>query len=199
MGDRRIAELAGVPRNSIKEILSGRPGRAPAEKLLGRNAEAILAVEPDPAPGTNVTACGTVRRLRALVAIGYTQSYLCERLGVLPGNGCRIFRGEQDFVTAATAHRVTELFTELSMTPGPSQRSRNHARKNRWAPPLAWDDDLIDDPNATPDLGQREKVTFTDRYLELRELGYRDYQIAQRWGIQQESLLRQLDRHGVTA
>jgi len=22
-----------------------------------------------------------------------------------------------------------------------------------WAPPLAWDDDTIDDPNATPDLG----------------------------------------------
>ena len=199
MGSRRIAELAGVARNNVREVLVGRVGRQPSSKMLRRNAEAILAVYPDPAPGALVNACGTIRRLRALVAIGYTQSDLCERIGVLPGNGCRIFRGEQDTVTTATAASVEDLFDALAMTPGYSDRARNHARKNGWAPPLAWDDDTIDNPNATPDLGQHEPVSWDERYLEYRELGFSDLEILSRLSVQPESMLRQLDRYGLPA
>lgn len=197
LGDRRIAELAGVARNNVREVLTGRPGRSRSERMLRRNADAILAVQADPAPGANVDACGTVRRLRALVAIGYTQSDLCERLGLLPGNGCQLFRGEREFVTAATAGRVAELYDDLAMTPGTSDRARRHATKHRWAPPLAWDDDLIDNPDARPDLGQHQSVSWGERYLEMRELGYSDLEILARLNIQAESMLRQLDRYGI--
>lgn len=197
MGDRRIAELAGVARNNVREVITGRPGRDRSAKMLRRNANKILAVQPDPAPGTRIDACGTVRRLRALVAIGYTQTDLCARLGLLPGNGCQLFRGQRRFVTAATANRVRQLYDKLAMTPGPSDRARNHARKHRWAPPLAWDDETIDDPNAKPDRGQHEPVAWGERYAEMRDLGFSDLEILGRLRIQPESMLRQLDRYGI--
>lgn len=197
MGYRRIADLAGVARNNVREVITGRPGRDRSAKLLRRNAEAILAVTPDPAPGTRVDACGTVRRLRALVAIGHTQNSLCQRLGVLPGNGCQIFRGQRTWVTAATAQRVAALYGELAMTPGPSGRARNHAALNGWAPPLAWDEDTIDNPSAGPEFGERRRVPFDERYSELRELGFSDDDIAARLGVKPESLERQLIRYGI--
>lgn len=200
LGDRRIAELAGIARNNVREVLTGRPGRGRSERLLRRNAEAILAVNPDPAPGTAVSSCGSVRRLRALVAIGWTQSALCDRLGVLPGNGCRIFRGEQDYVSQLTADRVKELYDQLSMRPGPSDRARSHAEKRNWAPPLAWDDETIDDPEARPEVGERRTVHWTEKYHELRHhVGLTDDEIAQRFGVEFASLQRQLDRYGITA
>ena len=197
MGDRRIAELAGTARNNVREVLRGRTGRGCSQKMLRRNADAILAVEPDIAPGARVDACGTVRRLRALVAIGWTQNELCARIGVMPTNGCQLFLGNRDYVVAATAKRVAEVFDELSMTPGPSQRSRNRARQNRWAPPLAWDDD-IDNPDATPNQGERRALKFDERFLELRELGYSDVEILRRWKVKPESLVRQMERYGIS-
>lgn len=200
LGDRRIAELAGVARNNVREVLTGRAGRGRSERLLRRNAEAILAVRPDPAPGTAVSSCGTVRRLRALVAIGWTQSTLCDRLGVLPGNGCRIFRGEQDYVSQLTAERVRKLYDELAMLPGPSDRARSHAKKRKWAPPLAWDDDTIDLPDAKPQNGISRTVHWTEKYAEMRDvLGLSQAEIAARLGVKYASLQRQLDRHGISA
>lgn len=200
MGTRRIADLAGVARNNVREVLTPRTGREPSAKMLRRNAEKILAVRPEPALGAAVDACGTVRRLRALVAIGWTQSELCRRLEMLPGNGCRIFRGEQTHVTAATAARAKQIYDELAMSTGPSDRARTHAKTRKWAPPLAWDDDDIDNPQARPDLGERKTVPWEEKYREMREvLGLTQEQIAARLGIERESLLRQLDRHGVAS
>ena len=197
MGDRRIAELAGVARNNVRDLLTGRRDRSPAQTLLRRNADKIMSVTADPAPGAHVDACGTIRRLRALVAIGHTQTALCSRLGVTPGNGCQLFRGERTWVTAATATKVADLYNQLAMTPGPSGRARRHAHTRGWAPPLAWDDDLIDNPNAQPDLGEKRSMKFDERFLELRDLGYTDLQIAAKLKVLPESLLRQLDRYSI--
>ena len=66
-----------------------------------------------------------------------------------------------------------------------------------WAPPLAWDEDSIDSPEAPPNPGRHETLTFRDRYLELRDCGYNDLFIAQRLNIRPESLGRQLLRHNM--
>jgi hypothetical protein len=73
-----------------------------------------------------------------------------------------------------TADAITRVYDELSMTvpqddeAGRSPRAgRIHDRQRRlaarrgWAPPLAWDDDTIDDPAATPATGARERAWST--------------------------------------
>ena len=141
---------------------------------------------------------GTERRLRALVAIGYMQSEIAREMGTHESWLSRLIGGYGRTVNAATVARVKEVYDRLAMTPGPSDRARRHAKAKGWPPPLAWDEDTIDDPAATPDVGRRETVTFEDRYTELRELGYHDLQIVSKLGIKPESLLRQLDRYGIT-
>lgn len=201
MGRRRIAELAGVADSSIQHLFTPRAGRsAPALYVKQETAERILAVQPEDiaaavAGGALVDGTGTARRLQALVAIGYTQAALAELIGFTPANSTELFRGHP--VRATTARKVAALYDQLSMTPGSSQRARTRADKLGWVPPLAWDDDTIDDPAAQPDTGLQRRVPFQEEYQELRELGYNDTAIADRMGIQLASLYRQLERHGI--
>ena len=202
MGRRRLAALSGVSDSVIHVLVNGRPerGTGPSKRIASRNAKAILAIPmPDTrtlAGGSRVDIIGTTRRLQALVAIGYTQNDLANRLGVTAANSTPLFHAEGQ-VLAATALKVAELYDRLSMTAGPSQAARDRASRLKWAPPLAWDDDTIDQPDAKPNRGQKQKVSFADRYLELRDLGFRDDEIADRFGVKPDSLERQLFRHGL--
>ncbi len=206
IGTRRIAELAGTSRNHITTLVNGRSGRGPSRTMKRDTAERILAIPvPDvthrvAAGHTVVPAVGTTRRLQALVAIGWTQSYLAHRIGWTPSNAARLFNPSRATqVQARTARRVEVLFGELQLTPGPSDRARRHARRKGWVPPLAWDEVQIDDPVARPDVPRQSRVDFVDRYLDLRDCGYSDLLIAQRLGIAPGSLLRQLGRYGLAA
>jgi hypothetical protein len=90
---------------------------------------------------------GTVRRLQALSAIGWGLVDLSAETGMAIAALGRLRAG-----THATHRRtrqtIAELYDRLSMTPGPSQRARDYAARAGWLPPLAWDDDDIDDPGA---------------------------------------------------
>lgn len=141
-------------------------------------------------------AVGTTRRLRALVAIGYSPADLQRHLGIGTAIGY-LLAGTRPTVNHTTATRVQTLYNELSMIPGPKQSARDLAVQRGWAPPLAWDEDSIDSPEATPNPGRHETLTFRDRYLELRDCGYNDLFIAQRLNIRPESLARQLLRHNM--
>ena len=147
-------------------------------------------------PRTDVT--GTTRRLRALTAIGYSQAQIAREMNARESWVSRLINQYGHQVNAETVARVTEVYNRLSMTPGPSDRARRHAREQGWAPPLAWDEDEIDDPAVKPHTGRDTRLPFTERYAEMRELGYNDLQIVGRWPIQPASLMRQLHRYGMT-
>lgn len=144
-----------------------------------------------------IDSTGTARRLQALVAIGYTQTYLWDRItgDAKRQNMAYVIRQQRPTVNAQTARKVAELYNKLSMTPGPSERARRKAAYYGWAPPLAWDEDEIDSPEAHPDRGIHAKPKFVERYTELRELGYSDFDILRKWQMQPRSLLRQLNRY----
>ena len=203
MGKRTLSKLSGVSVSVIHVLVNGRPerGTAPSRRIADNNARAILAVPmPDTsrlAAGCRVDITGTTRRLRALVAIGYTQADLAARLGITPANSTALFHA-QGRVLASTALKVVDLYDRLSMTSGPSQAARDRARRLKWAPPLAWDDEDIDDPAAKPDLGQRRPVYWDERYRELRHCGYSDLKIIDILGVQPGSMLRQMERYGIT-
>jgi hypothetical protein len=165
LGRRRIAALAGVSDSTVTGLLYGKPGRPPARRIRPETARKLLAVQAGPAAlaaKAPVTACGTHRRLQALIAIGHTQTSLATRLGMTPSNFGAMLRREQ--VTAATARAVRQLYDQLWDRPPTPQDprakaaatlARGYAAARGWAPPLAWDDDTLDDPAAKPAPGWR--------------------------------------------
>jgi transcriptional regulator with XRE-family HTH domain len=200
VGSRRVEQLSGVSRSVIQALMNGRSiyGNQPSKTISAENAQRILAVEVKPAAGCPVDITGTTRRLQALVAIGYTQADLAARVGITAANATELFRGNRS-VLLSTAIKVRGIYEELSMRPGPSDAARQRAKKLRWAPPLAWEEDTIDNPQAKPDLGERRAVKFDERFLEMRELGFSDLEILQRLNVKAESLMRQLERYGIPA
>lgn len=141
---------------------------------------------------------GTARRLRALMAIGYTQGQLAAELDTDQSRVSKLMLNSGARITTGTRDRVVELYDRLSMTPGPSQQARNRAQRKGWPPPLAWDDDVIDDPHGQPAKTHRQRwVPWDEKYKELRQLGYSDLQILDRLRIQPESMLRQLHRYSI--
>lgn len=161
MSRNQVSRVSGVKADQLDNLVRPRKDRGdqPARTVFSRTADRILAV-PVPvshqvwrtaADGQRVDPTGTARRLQALVAIGYTQRFLADRLGVLEANMPPIVNGQR-LVSAGVARRVAGLFDELQLTPGPSVRARNTATRRGWVSPLAWDEDTIDDPDAQPML-----------------------------------------------
>lgn len=198
MGLRRIAEAAGVDRKRLQVVLTGRPerGTPPQKRIRPAIAAAILAIQPTLdllGDRTVIDATGTRRRLQALVATGWSISKLADRLGWTPANLARLIKSERTIV--ATARAVRALYDELWNHAPPedthrdriaASRARNYARANGWVPPLAWDDDRIDDPDARPDLGaetSRTDALAEDVYELITRHGCTPEAAAQRLGI----------------
>lgn len=99
----------------------------------------------------HVDATGTHRRIRALMAIGHRLRDIAAELG-------RSYDAVDKWLLAGSVHRdtaraVADLYERRSGTPGPHKGRRTRSRRRGYAPPLAWDDVDIDDPDATPNLG----------------------------------------------
>lgn len=200
IGLPQITRLSGLSRMTVDHL--GDPGR---QRVSRRTAAAILAIpipesplDPNLADGAKVDSVGTVRRLRALSAAGWPRAYVAERLHLDPDAlplG-KLYQG-QTKVTASRARAVADLYRELEGTPGPDARSRRYAQKLGWVPPLAWDDGMIDDPDAEPDAGDVVVVSFVERYEDARNCGHSTERIAELLGVKPESLERQLFRYGI--
>lgn len=162
MGLRTIAARSGVDRKRLQAVLNGRPDRGtpPQKQIRPAHAAAVLAVEPtleNLAPATLISPLGTLRRVHALVAVGFPQRTLARQLGMLPTNfGAMLTR---DHVLVRRALTVRALYEDLwradpadhGATAAGISRAKRYAADRRWAPPGAWDDDAIDDPAAHPD------------------------------------------------
>lgn len=141
-----------------------------------------------------VPAVGTARRIRALMALGHTQTSLAIQVGVGHRQLSQVSRQEQ--VTSAMARRVAELYDQLMFTPGTSEFVRRFAKRNGWVPPLAWDD--IDDPNEVPDVGERNRraeiaedvAEKRERVAQLTRMGLSAGEIAERLGVTKRHVVR---------
>lgn len=110
--------------------------------------------------GLLVDSAGTVRRIRALACLGWSCQAVAEASGLRHLNAIHRLRERPPaHVMKLTADAVAEAYELLSMryppTAEPNQRRgvlrvQSLAKSRKWAPPLAWDDDTIDDPAATP-------------------------------------------------
>jgi len=110
---------------------------------------------------------GTVRRLQALSAIGWTQTQIAAELGTTRQTVCKAMSGRAEIGRRAggdrghrqnerdEALRGTALVRDLyeSLRDGPAHRVHGcdwRGRVSGWYPPTAWDECDIDEPTARP-------------------------------------------------
>jgi hypothetical protein len=202
-GIRRVAALAGVAAPTLTKITNGSKRRVRPEtetKIL-----AVQAGTDTIADGVHVDGTGTRRRLQALAALGWPITALAERVDVskVSLHSCLAGHG----TTARTARIVRDLYDSMwDQSPPESnrversiaQRSRIGAARKGWAPPMAWDDDTIDDPNAKPEgAGKafRGKLPHPDEVAWLHyELGETVQALAMRFSVEVDSVRQALHR-----
>lgn len=162
MGLKRIVAVSDVSQGQLWKLLYGSPrpdgSRTPSRRIKPTTQARILAVTLDLAPGAVVDHHGTTRRVQALVALGWSMAKIGAQIGVAGTNMHPLAFGERD-VTRQTADKVTALYARWSMRLPPedthrdkiaASRARNYAKARGWLPPLALDDDRIDDPGYDP-------------------------------------------------
>jgi transcriptional regulator with XRE-family HTH domain len=209
IGWKRVAMLAGLDHSVLWKLVYGdqkRFGR-PSKRIRPETERKILAVTAtldNVADGTPVDATGARRRLQALVAIGWSQSKLGARLGISPPNMTTTMRSGRMLVS--TVRAIHRLYEELWNTSPPEEshrdkiaasRSRRYAREHGWVPPMAWDDDTIDDPAAVPEGGEvsgsRQKLPDADELRFLLEYDSKAA-VANRFGVKVATIERALLR-----
>lgn len=136
---RAIAGHAGTSPTVVHRYAHGRVHRP--HPIL---ATAILRITPATIPTTTapdrgepfVPRIGTVRRIQALMAIGYSHTDLATH-GI---NSRSLIHQPGHWVTRTTHDRVADAYRHLSRRPGPTPRSVREARLRGYPGPLAWDD-----------------------------------------------------------
>jgi len=223
--NRKIAAAAGMSYpNLVQGIITGR-----CTQVRERTANKILAVPipdtvDDGLPRNMVPTTGTSRRMKALAAIGYGWEAQARFLGISRNSAWRTGNEYYRCVSRSRAREVADMYDKLSMLPAPdgeaSVKARNTAARHGWAPPLAWDDDTIDDPRAQPNLGAARGPALPDEAAvtlavegrrgdigrplnraekheavrRLRKLGWSSVRIGRHLGMSTDSVWKIVDR-----
>ena len=190
----RIAEAAGVPQPTVSRLVNRRWQRIhrdTAARLETVTRASIIALSP---PGAIVPALGTQRRIHALARLGWTFHQMADNDQALRKMIGDVSRGERQRITVASFLAVKAIYDRMSMEPGGSVQTISRATRNGWAPPLAWDDDTIDSPDATPDFGGADRGR-----RELYAAGLCDRAIASEEGVTRDAIRIWRKRHGLDA
>lgn len=166
IGLKQVSKLSGVSTGALSKIVFGlyaetgrgaerRHGegelvRGPSRRVLRTTADRIYAVRATPAnlgahrPDYERTPVARLH-LRALAALGWSQSRLADRLGMKGSNFTRLITGDQPMYREHV-DQVEALYAALSMTlPAPANRfeqggitrAKSYAKARGWLPPLA--------------------------------------------------------------
>ncbi|MEU6365715.1 hypothetical protein ABZ876_08160 [Streptomyces sp. NPDC046931] len=194
----RIARLAGLSHTTITAFLKAQPSRGRGRKryTTPETAAKILAVRP-------LTTAGTMRRIQALVAVGWTIRKIADRAGV--SARWIVELRPEIVVNVVSAEKIAAAYEQLrelkpqknGVWPGHAKRSRERARANRWPTPKYWADhmDDIDDPHFEPMYGVTRGETLAADARELFGYGVSVKQAADRLGVTKQHLQQALLRH----
>lgn len=146
-----------------------------------------------------VDATGTVRRIRALQALGWRFVDIEAAMGRTVKNtpNCTAVHNliGQRAVHISTAREVDAAYQALSMTLGPSKRLRAIGRKRGWVTPLAWDD--IDDPAEVPRDWRYTEPTRLELVADMLEQGANVTEVCRRLGITRDALWTWCSNNGL--
>jgi lambda repressor-like predicted transcriptional regulator len=194
MSFRAIALACGwSSRNALADALR-RPRVRPA------TLQRVLAVRPitDQRGDRYVDATGSRRRLQALSYLGHPARVIAAELGRLDRKTyLHIQSGRNRTIRARTADDIRRLYDRLWQVDGISERTRQHARRMGYVPPLAWDDDTIDDPAAKPAEWQRtgRQSLVAEDLAELLDMGETVAAIAARFNVSSDAVNQAMSRY----
>ncbi len=171
------------------------------DQARGRGQPASSASELSPSP------TGTRRRLRALAARAWSPEAIAREAGIPVSVIRRELDGRDDLLPGFDS-LVAAVYDRLWDRDPPSgtrsereaaQAAAERAVRSGWAPPMAWDDDLIDLPGAHPAEGCRPRRKLYMRAVDIVEDaefvrehgGYRQAgigEVAMRLGIRPDRL-----------
>ncbi|QKV98170.1 hypothetical protein HUT19_41350 (plasmid) [Streptomyces sp. NA02950] len=174
-----VEQALGLQPQALRHVTAGTYGYGPGEKVTREIGEAVLGFWPkleDFPDSATVDPTGTRRRVEALAVGGWSRAMLAERAG----RPYCSFRNSLNFARTSVplAKTVVQLYDELwnerpedhGIRAWVAERVRRTAQAAGFHGPLAWDDDLIDNPSALPQtdarvslLGQGENLA--DRFL----------------------------------
>lgn len=150
-----LGERGGVSAQTISNIRTGKQKRLRREKALR-----LLAIDESTTMATAshvrawVPKIGSVRRLHALMTLGWTHEAMTAYCGVWTS---RITRGDI-WVHRDTHDKIARMYRDLRTKPGPSEQTRQYAKRMGYAGPLDWDDiDLDDGPDVDWELVQQNQ------------------------------------------
>lgn len=141
-----------VNHTQVHRLMYGNLRGDEVKFLYGRAARALSRVRFEDARDAEgfVSSVGLRRRLQALQYMGHTMQSIADELGIKEeGLWAYLTR---DMVKRSTVKRVDDLYRRLSLVPGPNERVKWSSYRRDYAPPMAWDEGDIDNPNAEPDL-----------------------------------------------
>lgn len=152
VGYRLAAKLCGVSDATLYSIARGDRTRvSPATEA------AILAIPLDtPSPAAMVDPTGSRRRMQALSCLGWPALWLAREAGISRSCMAGVMQERTQLVHRGTARKISELYDKYwDKSPCPVSpaertivtRTVLRARSLGWVPPMAWDDDEIDDPS----------------------------------------------------
>jgi hypothetical protein len=208
---RAIAAAAAV---SVQAVCHIRDGQTKANR---RTSAAILRVPVDQLPTRSlegfdpfVSRVGTVRRIQALMVIGWSVKAMGEHL--TNGHDERWLYNKLNqqgrWVRRSTHDEVARLYRDLCTKPGPSDRARRWASEHGFAGPMDWDD-IDHDVEPDRDLGTSQPVEYDDAvvrrlvdegarvrvlthdeaaaaYAELRRRGLSTFEIEHTYGLKSD-------------
>lgn len=186
MNAEQISRAAGMASGSTQQALA-------ASKHIRETALAFLDVR------LGVTAVGARRRLQALAAIGWTRGQIGTALGTTENAVSEVLFKNRAFISDGLGVRIQRAYEQMWEGPEvPNRHSVRTGRKHGFAPPLAWDDETIDDARVSPrGLIDSARSDLVADLFELAELGESWQQAMVRVGYENEdSLKRQLHRSG---
>jgi hypothetical protein len=100
-----------------------------------------------------VNPVGTARRLQALATLGWACSDIGKELGVTRRMVEEWRVCARPVISIRSQQRIADLYARIcdeQPTGRYAVKVRNLADRKGWLPPIAWDDDTIDNPTAAP-------------------------------------------------
>ncbi|MGV9836684.1 helix-turn-helix domain-containing protein [Nocardia niigatensis] len=159
---------------------------------------------PDSDPAAiDAAVLGAQRRFQALVALGHSPDILAPGLDTDPDSDLiaallgdlRAPRaGQHEPITPAVVRAVAAQFDRRQMIPGTCEASRRRGEIERWPLPMDWDEDDLDNPDATTTrtIADFREIRRDRRRaaVELLAAGKSARDIAARLGVDERTIFR---------
>lgn len=192
MSPESVAELADLYPQTVRDLID-----RPRHYVLTATATRLMRCT------LGYTAIGTRRRVQALSAIGWRLSDMADEMGVSLTSLSETLRIEsRAMMRYERMAKIARAYERMSnRCPNPSPVTLRIAARRGYAPPLAWDDDTIDDQRVQPqgidDLQRRiSRGELVDELLRQAAAGRSWSEACNRLGYERSSLARRLHRAG---